>query len=148
MISGNLTATISDHMPQFSIISNMFGNISGNKSNIHERDWSKFDRENLILDYFSVDWEDLLETDELNADNSARMYLDKINILLDTHAPLQRINKYKMKFKCKPWITLGLQKSISVKNKLLKNFISKKDPILKEEFHTNYKNIETYSPSL
>ena len=27
-----------------------------------------------------------------------------------------------MKFKPKPWITLGLQKSISVKNKLLTNF--------------------------
>ena len=34
---------------------------------------------------------------------------------------------------------LGLQKSISVKNKLLANFINKKDPILKEEFDTNYK---------
>ena len=34
---------------------------------------------------------------------------------------------------------LGLQKSISVKNKLLTNFINKKDPILKEEFHTKYK---------
>ena len=44
-----------------------------------------------------------------------------------------------MKFKFKPWITLGLQKSVSVKNKLLKSFINKKDPILKEEFHTNYK---------
>ena len=115
----------------------MFGNISGNKSNIYERDWSKFGQENFILDYFSVDWEDLLKTDELNADNSTRMYLDKINVLLDTYAPLKRINKYKMKFKSKPWITL--QKSVSVKNKLLKNFINKKDPILKEEFHTNYK---------
>ena len=43
IISGNLTATISDHLPQFSIIPNMFGNVSGNKSNIYERDWSKFD---------------------------------------------------------------------------------------------------------
>ena len=43
IISGNLTATISDHLPQFAIIPNMFGNISGNKSNIHEMDWSKFD---------------------------------------------------------------------------------------------------------
>ena len=60
-------------------------------------------------------------------------------MLLDTYAPLKRINKYKMKFKSKPWITLGLQKSISVKNKLLKNFINKKNPVLKEEFHTNYK---------
>ena len=139
IISGNLTAIISEHLPQFSIIPNIFCNISGNKSNIYEWDWSKFDQENFILDYFFVDWEDLLKTDELNADNSTRMYLDKINMLLDTYAPLKRINKYKMKFKSKPWIILGLQKSISVKNKLLKNFINKKDPILKEEFHTNYK---------
>ena len=47
----------------------MFSNILGNKSNICERDWSKFDRENIILDYFSIDWEDLLKIDELNADN-------------------------------------------------------------------------------
>ena len=60
-------------------------------------------------------------------------------MLLDTYAPLKKINKCKLKFKSKPWITLGLQKSISVKNKLLVNFINKKDPILKEEFHTNYK---------
>ena len=117
----------------------MFGNISGNNSNIYEQDWSKFDQGNFILDYFSVDWEDLLKIDELNADNSIRMYLDKINMLSDTYAPLKRINKYKMKYKSKPWTTLDIQKSISVKNKLLKNFISKKDPVLKEEFHTNYK---------
>ena len=61
MISGNLTANIS----QFSIIPNMFSNIPGNKSNIYERDWSKFDRENFILDYFSVEWEDLLKIDKL-----------------------------------------------------------------------------------
>ena len=72
IISGKLTATISDHLPQFAIIPNMFGNISGNKSNIYERDWSKFDREN-----FSVDWEDLLKIDELNADNSTKMHLLK-----------------------------------------------------------------------
>ena len=42
-----------------------------------------------------------------------------------------------MKFKSKPWITLGLQKS--VKSKLLTDFINKKDPILKQECHTNYK---------
>ena len=100
----------------------MFGNIS-DKSNIYKRDWAKFDQENFILDYFSVDWEYLLKTDELNADNSSRMYLDKINMLLDTYAPLKRINKYKTKFKSKPWITLGLQKSVSVKNKLLKFFL-------------------------
>ena len=38
-IAGNLTTTISDHLPQFARIPNMFDNIiSGNKSNVHERD--------------------------------------------------------------------------------------------------------------
>ena len=114
-----MTATISDHLPQFAIIPNMFGSISGNKSNIYERDWSKFDQENLILDYFSVDWEDLLKIDELNVGNSTKIYLDEIDMLLDTYAPLKRINKYKLKFKSKPWITMGLQKSISVKTNSL-----------------------------
>ena len=54
-------------------------------------------------------------------------------MLLNTYAPLQSVKKYKLKFKCKPWIALGLQKSISSKNKLFTNFVDKKDPILKEE---------------
>ena len=139
IISGNFTVTISGHLPQFSIIPNMFGNISGNKCNIYERDWSKFDRENFILDYFSVEWKDLLKIDELNANKSTKKFLDKINMLLDTYAPLKRVKKCKLKFKSKTWITLGLQKSISVKNKLLTNFINKKDPIIKGECHTDYK---------
>ena len=60
-------------------------------------------------------------------------------MFLDTYAPLKKTNKYKLKFKSKPWITLGSQKSIFLKNKLLINFINKKDPILKEQFHSNYK---------
>ena len=69
----------------------MAGNIPGNKSNIYERDWFKFDRENFILDYFSVEWEDLLKIDELNADNSTKKFLDEINMLLDTYATLKEL---------------------------------------------------------
>ena len=43
IISCNLTATVSDHLPQFAIIPNGFGNISGNKSNIYESDCLKLD---------------------------------------------------------------------------------------------------------
>ena len=99
VISGKLTVTISYHLAQFSIIPNMFGNIPGNKSNIYERHWSKFDQENFIKDYFSVGWEDLLKTDEMNADKSTKIYLDKVNMLLESSAPLKKINKFKLKFK-------------------------------------------------
>ena len=56
----------------------MFVNILGNKYTISERDWSTFDCENFIFGYFHVDWEDLLKIVELNADNSTKMYLDRV----------------------------------------------------------------------
>ena len=50
----------------------------------------------------------MLKIDELNTDNSTKIYLDKINMLLGTYAPLQKINKYNLKFKSKPWITVKI----------------------------------------
>ena len=40
---------------------------------------------------------------------------------------LKRISKYKLKFKPKPWITTALEKSISIKNEILKNYVKRKD---------------------
>ena len=48
--------------------------------------------------------------------------------ILDTHAPLKHVNKYKLKFKTKPWITPALQIPISFKKNLLKKFLTAKDP--------------------
>ena len=74
------------------------------------------------LDYFPVEWENLLKIDDRNADNSNKIYFDKINILFDTYAPFKTINKCKLKFKSKPWITLGLQESVSVKKQITYKF--------------------------
>ena len=79
----------------------MSGNTASNKSNIYKRDCSRLDRENFILNYFPIDWEDLLKIDELHADNSTQMYLEKINILLDAYAPLKKSDRYKLRFKSK-----------------------------------------------
>ena len=58
----------------------------------------------------------------------------------DNFKPYKKTNKYKLKFKLKSWLTPDLQKSISVKNKLLSDFIKKKDPTIKAELHLKYKN--------
>ena len=50
-VSGNITSSISDHLPQFLIVSDIFLNLSPPKSNIYERDWNNFDQENFIPDY-------------------------------------------------------------------------------------------------
>ena len=66
-------------------------------------------------------------------------FLNNISSILDVHAPLKKVNKYKLKFKTKPWITPALQKSISIKHNLLKKFITAKDSQVKESYHNEYK---------
>ena len=111
------------------IVPNVFSNSSSNKANIFERDWSKFDQEYFILDYFSFDWDVALKLDEHNVNYSTESFLNKINSLLSNYAPLKKISKYKLKFRSKPWIKTGLQKPISVKNKFQSNFIKMKNPV-------------------
>ena len=70
---------------------------------------------------------------------------DQENFVLNKYAPLKRVNKYKLRFKNKPWITSGIQKSIYIKNKLLKKFINKKDPQSKAIFYEQYKTYRNLS---
>ena len=77
-------------------------------------------------------------------DFSFECFLKKFNLILDKYLPLKKLTKQKLKFKTKPWITPGLQKSISVKNKLLTKFIKLKELTLKNEAHTKrklYRNV-------
>ena len=104
-----------------------------------ERDWSKFDQESFILDYFDIDWSNVLSLNEKNVDITTNNFLNAMNSLLNKYARFKRISKYKLKFKTKPWITLCIQKSVFIKNKLLKKFINKKVPQIKAECHEKYK---------
>ena len=82
-ISGNITATISDHLTQFLFAPNVLSNPLCNKSNVLERDWSKFDKENFILDYFDKIWSEILHLDQHNVNLSMDSYLDHMNASLD-----------------------------------------------------------------
>ena len=75
----------------------------------------------------------------MNVDLTTNNFLNAMNSLLHKYSPVKKISRYRLKFKTKPWITLGIQKSISLKNKLLKRFINKKDPQIKAEFHEKHK---------
>ena len=44
IICGNITATISDHLPQFLVSPNTFANPPSNKSEVFERGWSNLTR--------------------------------------------------------------------------------------------------------
>ena len=127
IISGNLTSTISDHLPQFLIEPLIFPNAPNKISNIVGRNWSKFNREEFILDYFAIDWPHILKLQNNDTNTFFQIFFDSMSRILDVHAPLKQLSKYKLKFKTKPWIAIALQKSISIKNKLFSEFINKKD---------------------
>ena len=134
IISGNLTASVSDHLPQFLVAPNIFFNASYPKSNNHKRDRSRFDQQNFVLDYFSVELDNFLLSPNTNTEKSYKTFLEKFESLLDTYAPPKKISKNKLKFKDRRlWITRGLQNSVSIKNQFLSKFIKLKDPCKKRK---------------
>lgn len=66
--SANLTVTTSGHLPQFLLF--LFSNTRSTKLNIFERERPKFNQENFIFDYLSLDWENLIKSDNGNVDQS------------------------------------------------------------------------------
>ena len=63
-----------------------------------------------------------------------------MNDLLKIIVPYEKVQKYQLRFKEKPWISSGLQKSISSKNSIFKKYINTEDPSIKEQLHPKYKN--------
>ena len=76
ILAGNLRATISDHLLQFLIAPEIFRNSPSNKSNYFERDWSNFNQENVILDYFSVDWKNVINLQRHDVNHSLQNFFD------------------------------------------------------------------------
>ena len=138
-VSGNLTSTISDHLPQVLFIPSMFSDKPATKSNIFERSWKNFNQAEFVMDYFDKGWSNILNSKHGNVNVSMENFVNNMNDLLDKHAPFKKISKYKLKFKTKPWITPPLQKSISIKNALFKRYIKLKSPVKKKEVHKQYK---------
>ena len=73
-----------------------------------------------------------------NVDLSFNNFYKTINAVLDKHVPYQKVKKYTLKLKTKPWITACIQNSIKIKNKLFQDYINKKNITLKNEIHAEY----------
>ena len=102
----------------------------------HENEPENVIQTDFVLDYFGKDWSNVLQLDQQDVNLPIESFLNNMNSILDDHAPLKRINNYKLKFKSKP----AIQKSITVKNNLLRRSINAKDSQTKETFHKKYKD--------
>ena len=93
IISGNLTSTISDHLPQFLFAPHIFSNAPNKKSNIFERDWSKVIHVESIFGYFAIDWPYILKLQNNGTNTSFQNFFDSMSRILDKHAPFKKLSK-------------------------------------------------------
>ena len=100
-IGGNITSTISDHFSQFSSL-----NIHPKKilnQDRKGRSYRNFNHDEFDKELLSIDWNTLFLNK--NCDDKVKIFLRKINHLLDEMAPIKKLSKKEIER------NLGLQKA-------------------------------------
>jgi len=146
-IAGNILYNISDHLPQFFLSYCAENSISvGGDINSYS-DWSKFDRENFILDFLDIDWVDTLKLED-NINFSFNAFDTKMTQLVSRHLPTRKRTKKQIKTQRKPWITSAIIKSMSKRDFFFRKFINAKCPTFKTYYHNSFKNYRNLIVSL
>ena len=112
--SGNIVSDITDHFSQFCIFQS--STLTNQPAKITSRDYSKYSEQRFLQDLSQLHWESLLSGSDVNKLFST--FYNKLNKLINKHAPLRSLSKRKIKRLSKPWIIKGIRKSIRIKNEL------------------------------
>lgn len=123
-ISGNIIYDLSDHLPNFLIISKL-SHLSSNIK-IFKRDYSKFDESHLTNEIQSVDWQELFSLNNFTSTTLFNLFYTKVSEIVDKHIPIRQLSQRELKVQSKPWITSAIRKSIQFKNKLYKKYLKTK----------------------
>ena len=143
MKSGNLSISISGHLPSFFILPKDNQNHLPKKQNLYTRNTKNFDRINFIIDYYDIDWDAILQANKDDVNLSMQIFMNKVNGLLDKYMPSRKLTQKEYKRRFKPWITDLILHKIGKKNKAFRKYTnSKGNAEVKEHLKTNYKNIK------
>ena len=134
--SGNMISTISDHLPQLAIVQwkDTGGKVIRPKK--PKRDMRNFNRENFLLDFLEIPWEELFTNK--NPSEKLEIFIKSSQEKIDNHAPIG-LTRQKHVTAHKPWVTKGLLKSIKTKDNLYKKFLRSRQQAFKATKHQNYK---------
>ena len=128
IISGNLTTTVSDHLPQFFIYPEFNRTFIPRKHNIYRRNTNKYDQASFYNDFQNTDWINIINVNENDTNDSFNSFFKKFNYILDKHIPLQKMSNKNFKRRFKPWITQGILKSLKKRSDLHSRYLRAKDP--------------------
>ena len=97
-MSGNISSSISDHLPQFFILPEFFSNSPPIKYNIRSHDWEKFNNQPFLEDFEKINWNQVLQSNQDNINITFENYLNTMNTLINSHATLKNSIKNKESF--------------------------------------------------
>ena len=139
IFSGNITTSISDHLPQFLIHPGMNETFIPRKQNVFRRDTKRFNKENFSQEFLEINWNTIIEADKDDTNSAFSSFFSKFNSLLNKHMPLKKVSNKTFKRQFKPWITKAILVSIRKRNKFKQKFINAKNPARKKHFDTRFK---------
>ena len=143
MKSGNISISISDHLPSFFVKPNDNQNHIPKKQNLYTRNTKNFDRVNFLLDYFEINWDSILQANKNDFNLSMEIFMDNVNKLLDKYMPLRKITQREYIRRFKPWISDLILDKIQQKNKAFRKFKNyKRNPERIDQLEMAYKNIK------
>ena len=88
-------------------------------------------------DLQGTDWTFATQNNDANLGFEAFLWF--FNTTLDKHAPIKEFTKKEEKDKLKPYVTKGIKKCMSVRDKIYKQMIKEKDQLIKTEKHKKFK---------
>lgn len=84
----------------------------------------------------------------MNSNTSCHKFYNEITKLLDEMAPYKKLTKKELSLKQKPWISPGILKSMTVRDKLYMDFTIQSDQDRKEAIFKRYKKYRNMIISL
>ena len=77
LVSWNIISDISDHFSQFCILTSIVNQTKGESRKV--RDFSKFSSDSFTADISQVDWNEILERDNVDVDKTFSFFYNKFN---------------------------------------------------------------------
>ena len=106
--AGNISTSISDHLPQYVFISDFFQTNTATKKNMLKRSFRSFSLDNFKKDLAdNVQWNTVYNVNT-NVNINVNYFVSEFNKILDRHAPPKKIGKGKLNLLSIPWVTKGI----------------------------------------
>ena len=133
--TGNITFSISDHLPQFFFLPGFFSNNCTYRRNDEVYDWSRFNENSFSEDFNFKDWNSVMEIEKNDVNIYLNNYLSKVKSLIMSYVPMKKLNKQQKKN-----YPEALVYSIHKKNKIFKKYIKCQNSVTKNDLHREYKS--------